>query len=629
MSAKRRSRIGNETPPGRPGHATRSSSPDPVADVREAPPRCGWGITVACLALLVLAVLAAFAPARHNEFLYWDDDNNLMFNAHIRDFSWENVKWMWSAPLLGVWQPLTWMLTAVEYRLCDGADLARFSRGMHLASIGLQAVAAMLVYVLARRLIAVGAPVAAHQDPVGLSLGALIGALFFAVHPLRVETTAWASGQAYILAIIPALAAVWCYLGAQQTAQRRWHVGAIVCLTASLLCKAMAVPLVAALLVLDVYPLKRLGGAAGWRWPQVRRILLEKLPYAAVTVVTASLTVWATWATKNYAPDPPIAKFLISAYCMLFYVGMTFVPYHPAPYYMKPTPFDSGDPWFLGAAGLFVLVTVLLIRFRRRAPWLLAAWACHVLIVLPNAGLVKHGGQLAADRYSYLSCIGWAVLLGAGMFRLWQANRHRMTTLRRAIGIAAASAVLTGLALASRSYCRDWRDSETVWSAMVARNPLFGMGYYNLAKACKRPCDDLLRRAAEAERASDTENAAALRAEATQRYRTAEAHYRAAIATNPLYAEANVDLGNMIRQGHAPGGLDEAIRCYETALRGRPDFHMAHLNLATVMMDQGRYAEAVEHLEAAEADAKRSGEAKRLATIQQTLAAARAHLNPR
>ncbi len=588
-------------------------------------PPASWATTAACLTIIILATILSFSPAADNEFLYWDDENNLMFNTYIRSFSAENLRWMWTTTLLGVWQPVAWMTTAAEYRLFDGADLAKFSRGMHLASIGLHGVAAVLAFFVVRRLIVLGAAETAARSPLGLSIGATVAALLFAVHPLRVETTAWASGQPYILAIVPALAAVWCYLLAWQTGRKRWHGAALACLALSLLCKALAVPLVAVLLVLDFYPLRRLAGAAGWKPSMVLPVLLEKVPYALLTLAAAALTAQATWSTKSYTPEPASTKLLVASFCMLFYVSMTFVPYHPAPYYMRPTPFDRSDPWFIGAAVACVVLTSVFILIRRRRPWLLAAWSAYVLVLLPVVGLVKHGGQMAADRYSYLSCVGWVALVGAGVLRVWGGETSSARSVRRIAVLVLGGAVVVGLGLMTRSYCRDWKDSESLWSAMIARNPGYWMGYYNLAKANKRPCDSLLAQADEAERRGNAATAAQLRGEAVDHYRTAETNYRKAIELYEFYPEANVDLGNMMRNGQAPGGVTGAEACYRNALRGRAEFHMAHFNLGLLLMEQKHYEEAVDHLERAEADAERAGEEKRLPTIRQVLAQARAH----
>lgn len=571
-----------------------------------------------------MACFAAFWPAIDGEFVYWDDDTNLMFNTHIREFSAESLKWMWTSSLLGVWQPLTWFITAIQYRLF-GPDLQSLATGMHMVSILLHAIAAMLVLAVSRQLITAAAPESAIRNPVALTLGATLAALIFAVHPLRCEIVAWASGQPYILAMIPTLGCVWCYLKAQQTSHRRWHMASLACLVTALLCKSIAVPLVAVLLVLDVYPLRRLGGPAGWSWPAVGRVLVEKLPYAAITAVAVALTIWATWTTKQYTPDPLFRKLLVAAWCMMFYVVVTVVPYGLSPYYMRPGDAVIFGPTFYAAALVFVGLTVLLIVLRRRYPYLLAAWCAYVIVLLPVVGLIKHGGQMAADRYAYLSCIGWAIIAGAVFMRAWSAQIAPRAT-SRALAAALASVILVGAVVATRAYCQAWDNSVAIFTAMVERNPQFWMGYYNLAKAQKRPCRAWEQAAASAQKAGNAERAQQLREQAAHAYAAAAASYEKAIELYPLYPEANVDFGNMIRFGQAPGGPSAAMQRYQTALRGRPGFHMAHLNIAHLLMAQRDYAGAVRHLELAEADAIRARQAHRLPSIRTGLKRARAEL---
>ena len=604
----------------RPAGTASGRQPTPALGGTPGPtPVCSRRITLACLAAVVVATAMSFAPAIDNEFLYWDDENNLINNTHIRDFSSENLAWMCEATLLGVWQPLTWMITALEYRLFgSGGDLAAFSRGMHISSIALHGVAAILMFFLARSLIAIASPRRATESPVGLCLGATFAALVFAVHPFRVETTAWASGQAYILAMVPALGAVLCYLRAQRNRRRFWHGMALVCLALSLLCKAMAVPLVAALLVLDVYPLRRFGGRAGWSLPTIARILLEKVPYIVLTLVCAGMTIWATWSTKDYNPDTALTKLLLIGFSTMSYAALTFVPYDLAPYYMKPQ-LNLPEPWMVCIALCAYAITAGVLLLKKRVPWLAAAWVSYTLVLLPNSGLIKHGGQLAADRYSYLSCVGWAILVGGLLLWVRSGPASRNRSLRRAVSLGVAGAIVVSLVTLTRDYCRDWRDSVSVWSAMVERNPKFWMGYYNLAKAHKRPVPALLKQAKQAQQDGEHDVAALLREDAAQRLRDAEADYREAIRLRPGYPEANVDLGNMIKDGRIPGGPMEAEKCYLAALKGQPGFYMAHLNMGYLRMKQRRYAEAVEQLELAIAGAEKAKDTARLPGIRRAL----------
>lgn len=545
--------------------------------------------------LIVVSVVSivAFLPAVSNEFVHWDDYDNLVKNTHIRSLSGKNLEWMATSHLMGVWQPLTWFITAIEYAMfgSDGSgdlDAARFSRGIHIANIVFHSLACILCFFLARKLMILAAPSQAVAGPIGVNVGAAVAALLFAAHPLRVETVAWASAQPYILSVIGGLACVFCYLKGHETGRLSWQILGALCLAGSLLCKSITVPLVAVLFVLDVYPLRRFGGAAGWRSRAILRAVVQKIPHILITVGLIGLTIWATAENKTYRPDPFLKQLLIGGYCSMFYVSMTFVPVNLAPYYMRPLSFDYGDLWFIGATIACATITLALFFTRRRYGWLLAVWISYLILLSPNLGFIRHGGQMAADRYSYLSCVGWVVLVGAGVRRLWSGGSH----VRRVATILVSVAAIVGLATMTTAYCRTWHDSVSLWSAMVERNPRFHMGYYNLAKAYKRG-----KKKDEAERI-----------------------YRKAIELYPNYPEANVDLGNMLL---AAGELDAARERYETALRGRPGFHMAYLNLGSLMLKKKNPAEAVRYFELAAAGAEKARDTSRLKGIRTKLERAR------
>lgn len=587
-------------------YATRTPIAKPVAfDFPRPilPPRASLlSATLPCLMIVLLAVAFAFFPAATNEFLHWDDMTNYVENTNIRAFTWNNLVAMAKDNRLGVWQPLTWILTGAQYALFRrGGDDQTFSTGLHVTTIVAHALASALCLFVVRRLIALAAPDAARRSPMALNFGATVATLIFAVHPLRVEVVAWASGQPYVLAMVPCLACIWCYLKAHEAglpatgaastnrfAYWLWHAAAVFFLALSLTCKAIAVPLVAVLVVLDVYPLRRFGGAAGWSPRAIAPALLEKLPYAAITLAAALLTINATATTKEYAAEPFNTKVLTSGFCMMFYVALTFVPYHLSPNYQRIT-FDVGAT-FAVCTLLFLVLTTLFVLVRRRAPWLLAVWVCYVIVLTPVVGFVRHGGQLAADRYTYLSCIGWAILIGAAAMHLWAGW---VQSSRRAALAGTALAVTAGLCLSTRSYCADWRDSINVWEAMIARNPKFYMAPYNVAKRYRDKGD---------------------REKAKELYRQAMALYRE--QTGREYPEANVDLGIMLRD---EGQEDEAMRHFENALRSRPGFHMAHIHLAEGMVRRNNIREAIRHLELAEKDAIQTRQHHRLPMIRRRL----------
>jgi len=494
---------------------------------------------------------------------------------------------MWNATLLGVWQPLTWFLTAVEYVALGRPDmntpagLARFSAGIHAVSVALHALASAVCFFVARQLLRHAMPERAARGPAGLDVAALLTALLFGLHPFRTEVVAWASGQPYVFAMVFALTCIWAYIHAVEqpttAGYLAWYIVAAAMLALSVLCKAMAVPMVAVLFVLDFYPLRRFERLTDW--PRLSRVLAEKIPLALITLAVAYRTIHATTSTKNYAADSINEKYLVACFCIWFYVLVTFIPVGIAPYYMKPLPFNSLDPLFILAGLAVPIFTVFCLVQWRRRPWLLAAWAACVLVLLPVIGLVQHGGQMAADRYTYLSCIPWALLIGGAALRFWDSGAAASSGLSgaRVVILGAGAAASLGLGVMSWRQAAVWHDTVSTWTAMVVRNPDFHMGFYNLAAAYNRN--------------GNVDMAVKM--------------YEEAIRLNPLYPEALVNLGNIHRRR---GDSERAVAYYLTALQGRKNFHMALMNLADVLGGMGRCAEARQYLATALEEALHSNE---------------------
>jgi hypothetical protein len=302
---------------------------------------------------------------------------------------------------------------------------------------------------------------------------------------------------------------------------------------------------------------------------------VEKLPYALLTTASIGLAYWATASTKTYLADPLLAKAFIVAFCLAFYVVVSFVPVGIAPYYSRPQPITgiASDPVFIAAMLGVIAVAVIAVALRRRAPWFAAACLTYAMFVAPVAGIVRHGGQLAADRYTYLSCIPWAILVGGLLLVIWHASGEPGVARRRRGGaVLTCIAVLLLLGGQARAHGRNWSDSISLWSAMIQRNPSWRMGRYNLAKRYKARGD----------------------------VDTAERLYREAIAMYEFYPEANVDLGNMLQ---ARGEYDEALARYRAALRGQKEFHMALYNMGRVYIALDEPQQALDYLERAEKDA--------------------------
>jgi Flp pilus assembly protein TadD len=426
---------------------------------------------------LLVAVCAVFGSALGGEFLDWDDELNFTGNLAYRGLGWSNLRWAFTTFLVGVYQPLAWLLLELQY-----AVFALRPSGYHLTSLVLHAVNTLLVYRLIDRLLAL-APDAA-RSPARTRWDrrvAALGALLWSIHPLRAEAVAWASCQPYLLCAAFALLAVLAHLEAaaadaapDAAHARRWRLATLALYLAALLSKAEAIMLPAALLVLDVYPLRRLGGARGWRNAAViRSVWLEKLPFVMLATAFAVVTVHARQVAEHLPPLEKIgvaARLAHAATSVWFYVGKTLAPGTLSPYYALPAELKTGAiGWGHVAAGLgAVVITVALLRWRRRLPALAAAWVVYLAFLLPHAGFVRISAQLGADRYTYLSSVAFAAALTAGL-RALAAAGDRLTAAARgrvtAVAAAAALLVAGALAVLADRQVSVWSSTEKLWSS--------------------------------------------------------------------------------------------------------------------------------------------------------------------
>jgi len=181
------------------------------------------------LAPLVVGVLtlAAFLPALQNGFVDWDDEATLVHNPNYRGLGWAELRWMFTTFHMGHYQPLSWVTFALDYLLWGMEPF-----GYHLTNLLLHAINAVLFYFLAVRLLTL-AHGRAVPGELAVRVAAVFSSLIFAVHPLRVESVAWATQRRDLLSGLFLLAAVLCYLRAAtamqgDSARRRWLAATLV-----------------------------------------------------------------------------------------------------------------------------------------------------------------------------------------------------------------------------------------------------------------------------------------------------------------------------------------------------------------------------------------------------------------
>lgn len=436
------------------------------------------------LSLCALAfVLAAFAPALEGKFLQWDDAQGVAANEELRRgpahaFAWG--AWGAGATHMGHFQPLAWATLAIDVA-GEPVDAATGMLGdaaaarCHRTNLWLHALGAVAVGLLAERLLRAAArrEAAAGRatSPHVIAAAALAASLVWALHPLRVESVAWITERRDVLATIPLVLSAYLYvlwserrpLGALFERGLGFYVAALALLCVSLFAKAWGIVLPAVLVVLDFHPLGRAGLGPRALW----RSVLEKLPFFALAAVFA----WIAARAQSSLPDamPPFSEHtwlersLQACFGLVWYVGKFVVPTDLVALVELPREISIRDPRFLAPALAVPLVAAGLWLLRRRLPGLAAAAIVSTLCVAPVLGFAQAGPQLVADRYAHLHGIALAVLLGGALIELASRVKHVPWLL--------AAVLVVTLGLQTRAQSATWRDTESLWTNVLARDP--------------------------------------------------------------------------------------------------------------------------------------------------------------
>jgi tetratricopeptide (TPR) repeat protein len=429
---------------------------------------------------VAVITMAAFLPTLRNDFVDFDDARNFVMNPAYRGLGLAQLKWMFTSAHMGHYIPLTWITLGLDYTLW-GMNPA----GYHFTSLVLHVITAALFYGVAYRVIC-----AATRDTGSwpAAAGALLAALVFAVHPLRVESVAWITERRDVLsgAFFMATLLAWFRAIEHERIRWRWYAVSLILFTCALLSKVITLTLPAVLIVLDVYPFGRLGGAQGWWTRRARAIYAEKIPFAVIGIAagTAAFVVVASTVRNmaSYANLGVAERAAISIFSLAFYVGKTLLPTSLSPLYDLRLPVEPLAVRYVGAAGVVVAMSALAVVLRHRARWFGVAWAAYVTMSLPVLGLLQNGPQVAADRYTYLACLPWALVAGGlaaeGFRRAAAVSRERLLG-----GAIAAVALVIVLEMLTVSQTRVWRDSLGLWTHAVRVDPSSPIARNNLAAA--------------------------------------------------------------------------------------------------------------------------------------------------
>jgi Tfp pilus assembly protein PilF len=549
-----------------------------------APARRGLatGLAVAAVTALV------FSRSLGHGFVAWDDEILLVNNPAFRGLGWGHVRWMATNTLLGHYVPVTWLSFAIDH-----AVWGLHPTGYHLTNVLLHAANAGLVAALAARLLR---RATTWPDQV-CRLGAVVTALFWALHPLRVEAVSWVTGRRDVLSGFLFLLAVTAYLEAASAEGARrlgWLGATVAAYGLALGSKAIVMTAPLALVALDAYPLRRLPtDVRSWGIAALRGVWLEKVPLvmlAGLAAVGSAVAVPRGAGYRMLGLTPWLGKLGSSLATPL---QATVWPVSLSPLYELPGRIDLDAPQYWAAGLLVSGVTLAVLALRWRWPAGVVAWVWYLAFLAPVSAMAHAGPQITADRYSYLPALSVSLLVGGLMAGLVAAAAHADRPGRAPAGVVAgvalvAVAMLAGLAGLSWRQQGVWRDTEALWTHAVQVTP-----------ECVRCHVSLGNWLAAHDRAAE-----------------AIAHYEQALALDPQRVELETNVGLALVRLGRPG---EAVARYERVLARHPDRVGVRVSLTVALLAAGRLPEAVARLE----DATRFGSPaelvdyfRRLTTVQ-------------
>src|SRR6058998_345744 len=328
-----------------------------------------WGFWLLPV-LIALVTFVPFLPTLDNQFVNWDDDKNLLKNPHYRGLGWSQLRWMWTAFHLGHYIPLTWMTFGLDYLLWGMNPL-----GYHLTNLLLHSANGVVFFFVVCRILARALPGLSERGH-ALAVSAGVAALVFAIHPLRMESVAWATERRDVLSGLFYLLTILMYLRAREREERGrgWYWLSVALFVCALLSKSMVVNLPVVLLILDVYPLRRLGGAVGWWSEPARRVYVEKIPFVLLAAVASAVALMAQLSHDTMVSVVQLSglgRLAVSMYGLSFYLWKTVAPVNLSPLYELPLTVNPWAPPFLLSYGLVVAITALVLALRRPLPNLL------------------------------------------------------------------------------------------------------------------------------------------------------------------------------------------------------------------------------------------------------------------
>ena len=557
------------------------------------PAKSKWH-TIFIYAALTVATAVAYEPIRHNDFVNFDDNVNITHSLVVKTgLTNKSVVWAFTTGYGANWHPLTWLSHMLDVELFGMAPL-----GHHLVSVFFHLINVLLVFWVFKRM-------------TGAVWRSAFIAAVFALHPLRVESVAWAAERKDVLSGMFWLLTMAAYIRYTERPRLGRYLLVLLSLALGLMAKPMLVTLPFVLLLMDYWPLRRFQ----WRRKDqlelqdseqtesaendrqgisIWRLLSEKIPMLALVAASSIVTyiVQQSGGSMGQVGILPLHLRIANAFMSYAgYIGKMVCPIGLAPLYPHSS-YQSMQVWRLIISILIMLVILSgAIYFARRKRYLAVGWLWYVGTLVPVIGLVQVGTQAMADRYTYLPAIGISVIVAWGAAELltnWRSRRIWLAIaaagallLLGGAGVVIMAAWVVAEIIAERRYQRrGLKITALVTLAILLICTRIQVGHWkNSVTLCEHSI-------AVTEDNFVMHNNYGQALLSNDQIDEAITHYQESLRINPEFMIARRNLGTMFLRQEK---LDDALACFDEVLNVHPDWPDALSYRGLTYAWQGRY----------------------------------------
>ena len=554
-------------------------------------------------AILFLLVMAVFSPVIHHGFINYDDHIYITQNDMvIKGLTIEGIFWAFTNISAGFWFPLTWIS-----HMADCQIFGLNPGGHHFTSIVIHSANTTLLFLIMRKFSR------------SLFIGLFVAGIF-AFHPLNVEPVAWASSRKDVLSTLFWFLTIWVYLIYSNRRTVKNYIVLLFFYILGLMTKPMIVTLPLILILIDLFPLyllqhKEISTSKYSTMSYKNHIFLEKIPFLMLSVILVLLTYLAE---KNYGALIPVSELPVHTRILNIFINysqylkMFFFPAGLSFHY--PPQFELSLMKEIFSILLFVMITLISIKTRRRYPYIIFGWVWFAVIFIPVIGLVKIGSHSIADRYCYVPAIGLSIIISGGLYSLLPGLKD----LKKAILMVGI--ILIPLITLSSFQLSYWKNDMTLFGHAVKVNDNNLVAHNNLAFAMANNgyAKDAIKHYRKALGLEKLRHEVyfniGMAFQSLKKYEEAIYNYKASLSVNPDYLNAALNLGAvfLLQQKY-----DEASECFNNVLRINPNQAGAHNNLGIIMIRQNNLAGAKYHFnEALRIDPKNTKAIKSLKQLK-------------